>query len=298
MTGFASTETLDAALAAADWPNRRSSRAVVAGGLNWHVQIMGTGPACLLLHGTGASTHSWRDVAPALARHLTVVVPDLPGHGFTDAPKPEDMTLPGMSRLVRSLLEALEQDPQLAVGHSAGAAILTRMSLDRPGKLKLIIGVNGAMLPFGGPLRFLYPALARMMLLNSVTRHVLARRARSEKAVADLISGTGSSIDERGLAGYAVLFRDPEHVGATLRMMAQWDLQNLNADFPKLMSELVLIATGADRAVPADQAFKVKQLVPRGKVIYLRDLGHLAHEERPQMIADLILQEARSRSFL
>lgn len=298
MTGFASTEALNAALDAADWPNRQSSRAVYAGGLRWHVQIMGTGPACLLLHGTGASTHSWRDVAPLLARHMTVIVPDLPGHGFTDAPKPQDMTLPGMSRLMRSLLETLELDPQLAIGHSAGAAILTRMSLDRPGKLKLIVAVNGAMLPFGGPFRFLYPALARMMLLNSVTRHVLARRARSEKAVADLISGTGSSIDERGLAGYTALFRDPEHVGATLRMMAQWDLQSLNADFPKLTSDLVLIATGADRAVPADQAFKVKELVPKGRVIYLRDLGHLAHEERPQTIADLILQEAESRSLL
>jgi pimeloyl-ACP methyl ester carboxylesterase len=63
-------------------------------------------------------------------------------------------------------------------------------------------------------------------------------------------------------------------------------------------ADLVLIATGADRAVPADQAFKVKELVPKGKVIYLRDLGHLAHEERPQMIADLILQEAKSRSLL
>lgn len=298
MTGFSSTQALIAALDAADWPNRQYSRAVAAGGLRWHVQIMGAGPAGLLLHGTGASTHSWRDVAPLLARHMTVIVPDLPGHGFTDAPKPQDMTLPGMSRLVRSLLEAIGLDPQLAIGHSAGAAILTRMSLDRPGKLKLIVAVNGAMLPFGGPFRFLYPALARMMLLNSVTRHVLARRARSEKAVADLIAGTGSSIDERGLAGYTALFRDPEHVGATLRMMAQWDLQSLNADFPKLTSDLVLIATGADRAVPADQAFKVKDLVPKGQVIYLRDLGHLAHEEKPQTIADLILQEARSRALL
>ena len=56
-------------------------------GLRWHVQMMGTGPQVLLLHGAGAATHSWRDVAPLLARDFTVIAPDLPGHGFTDTPR-------------------------------------------------------------------------------------------------------------------------------------------------------------------------------------------------------------------
>ena len=36
------------------------SRFVEAAGLRWHVQILGNGPTLLLVHGTGASTHSWR----------------------------------------------------------------------------------------------------------------------------------------------------------------------------------------------------------------------------------------------
>ena len=70
-----------------DWPNRAFSRFVQAGGLRWHVQVMGQGPVVLLLHGTGASTHSLRDLAPLLAEHFTVVAPDLPGHGFTAVPR-------------------------------------------------------------------------------------------------------------------------------------------------------------------------------------------------------------------
>ena len=50
-----------------DWPNRDASRFVEAAGLTWHVQIAGQGPVLLLLHGTGASTHSWRDLLPGLA---------------------------------------------------------------------------------------------------------------------------------------------------------------------------------------------------------------------------------------
>ena len=37
-----------------DWPNRAYSRFVNAGGLYWHVQVMGDGPVLLLIHGTGA----------------------------------------------------------------------------------------------------------------------------------------------------------------------------------------------------------------------------------------------------
>ncbi len=53
-----------------DWPHRDRSRFVEAGGLRWHIQRMGDGPALLLVHGTAAATHSWRDLAPLLARGL------------------------------------------------------------------------------------------------------------------------------------------------------------------------------------------------------------------------------------
>ena len=64
------------------WPHREASRFVTSGGIRWHVQVMGcepgTAPVLLLLHGTGASTHSWRGVMPALADRYTLVAPDLP----------------------------------------------------------------------------------------------------------------------------------------------------------------------------------------------------------------------------
>ena len=114
-----------------DWPNREASRFVEAGGLRWHVQIAGSGPALLLVHGTGASTHSFRDLLPLLAQRFTVVAPDLPGHGFTTRPAdPAGFSLPGMAAGVAALLRVLDVAPAVAVGHSAGAAILCRMCVD------------------------------------------------------------------------------------------------------------------------------------------------------------------------
>ena len=51
-----------------EWPHRDKSRFVKVGNLTFHVQIMGDGAPLLLIHGTGASSHSWRDIMPILAR--------------------------------------------------------------------------------------------------------------------------------------------------------------------------------------------------------------------------------------
>ena len=75
------------------WPNAGASRFVTVGGIAWHLQVAGAGPVLLLVHGTGSASFSWGAVLPLLARRFTVVVPDLPGHGFTSAPSDVHLTL-------------------------------------------------------------------------------------------------------------------------------------------------------------------------------------------------------------
>ena len=146
----------------ADWPNREASAFVEAGGLRWHVQTMGTGPDVLMVHGTGASTHSWEGLAPLLAQRFHLVAPDLPGHGFTEAKRAPDLSLPGMARALAALLGVLDFSPQIVVGHSAGAAILARLCLDGTISPKLFVSLNGAFLPFGGLGRVLFPSMAKL----------------------------------------------------------------------------------------------------------------------------------------
>jgi magnesium chelatase accessory protein len=90
--------------------------------MRWHVQTMGPedAPVLLLLHGTGAATHSWRGLAPLLATRFRVVAPDLPGHGFTTGRPLGGLTMPAIARAVGDLLTTLGVDPAIIVGHSAG----------------------------------------------------------------------------------------------------------------------------------------------------------------------------------
>jgi magnesium chelatase accessory protein len=271
-----------------NWPNRASSRFVTAAGLRWHVQIMGSGPAVLLLHGSGAATHSWRDMAPILARDFTVVAPDLPGHGFTATPGGDGLSLTGMARAVGELMAVLDITPVAVVGHSAGAAIALRMQLDgRLGSARLI-SLNGALQPFPGAAGHIFPAMAKLLFLNPLAIQLFALRAGRPGAIARLMESTGSKIDIAGLEDYRLLLRTTGHIAGALGMMANWNLHPLVAELSRLTSPLTLIAAENDRAVPPRVAEAVKALVPASRLILLPGLGHLAHEEAPGRIAEMV----------
>ncbi len=280
---------LDWARDGADWPNRAQSAFIEAGGLTWHVQRWGEGPALALLHGTAASTHSWRDFAPLLVKGNSVLAFDLPGHGFTQGAKARDLTLPGMAQAVGALLTALKAAPVALIGHSAGAAVAIRMALDGIVRVRTLIGLNAALLPFPGAAGKVAPAMARLLFLNPFAPAVFAAQA-NERTVGRLIRSTGSSLDAAGLKFYGRLFESYAHVGGALGMMAQWDLAALAEDLPKLRTPLTLIVGAGDRAIPPAQSLAVAARTPGVRRVLVDGLGHLAHEEAPGQIAALVLE--------
>jgi magnesium chelatase accessory protein len=276
----------------ADWPNRDASQFVEAAGFTWHVQRMGAGPPLLLIHGTGAATHSWRDLAPMLARNFAVTAMDLPGHGFTQSPPSHRLSLPGMAADIGQLLKRLDIVPSIVVGHSAGAAILARMCLDGKIAPRLLVSLNGAFMPFGGVAHQLLSPLTQLLVMNPFLPRLFAWQASNAGAVERLIQNTGSTIDARGVALYGKLVRSPSHVTAALKMMANWRLQPLLHDLPRLRTTLLLVAADNDRSISPDVARQVRDIVATAVIERLPGLGHLAHEEQPQGIADLITRYA------
>jgi len=273
-----------------DWPNREASRFVDAGGLTWHVQQIGAGPPLLLLHGTGASTHSFRDLAPLLAADFQVLLLDLPGHGFTATPSTSGLSLPGMARLVAMLLRKLDFAPTLMAGHSAGAAIAIQMALDGLAEPDAIVSINGALRPIAGAQ--LFSPLAKLLFINPLVPKLFSWRAGGPGSVRRLLEGTGSQIDPHGVELYTRLFRHSAHVAATLGMMANWDLAGLLARLPSLRTRLVLVTSAGDRAVPPADARIAARLAPRSSLIALPRGGHLIHEEQPGAIAKIICEAA------
>ena len=291
------TERLDWRTDGAHWPLREASRFVEAGGIRWHVQKLGQGPVMLLLHGTGASTHSFRDLAPMLSRHFTIVSPDLPGHAFTETPPASQLSLRGMAGLVEALVVKMGLDVAWIVGHSAGAAIGAQMIGNGWLRPRGLVGLNAAMLPLGGVSGLLFPPVARLFSFTSLVPRLFAWQAAQPGRVERLIDGTGSRLDPEGLAFYACLSRDVKHVSAALGMMARWDMSSVSRIARRLATPLLLLVGENDRAVPPSCAEQLVATLPASTsstIELLPDLGHLAHEERPEDAARLIEDWVRS----
>lgn len=282
-----------------DWPHREASRLIESGGIRWHVQMMGAGPAILLVHGTGASTHSWRDVMPVLAQRFTVVAVDLPGHGFTGMPaEPDGLSLPGMARGLAKVLQEIAVSPRIAAGHSAGAAILARMCLDGALRLDTLISLNGAILPLGGIAGRIFSPIAKLLVSFEFVPRFAAGRNADPKVIEGYLANTGSRLTPEGIALYGRLARSPGHVGAALGMMANWDLEAMEPELPRLTPRVVLVAAALDGMIKPNDAFRLRDRLASSEVVFLRDLGHLAHEERPAEIAELILARAVQAGIL
>jgi magnesium chelatase accessory protein len=78
-------------------------------------------------------------------------------------------------------------------------------------------------------------------------------------------------------------------------MMANWDLDALARDLPRLQTRLLLVHGDADAAIPISSARSAAALVGDGRLTALAGLGHLAHEERPDAVADAIRAFAGGR---
>lgn len=270
------------------WPHSASSQRLTCGGIDWHVQDTGTGPQILLLHGAGASGHSWRRLMPMLGGYR-LLVPDLPGQGFTRSPPGSGHGLDAMADALAQLCIAQGWHPAAVVGHSAGAALALRLAEMLPQTPRALCGINAALGPFEGIEGWLFPKLARAMAASPMVAHVMARLAGQRARVERLILGTGSRLDDEGLELYRHLVADPGHLGGTLSMMAAWDLAPLLARLGQTVPPVLLIAAAGDRAVPPQVSRMAAAQIPRALYHEVPRYGHLLHEEAAGVVASLLL---------
>ena len=281
-----------------DWPNHSASQFVEAAGFPWHVQIAGSGPTLLLIHGTGAANHSWRDLLPLLAEHFTVIAPDLPGHGFSGRGRSWRLSLEGMAEDTAALLTELNASPALVVGHSAGAAILAQMCLDGGVDPRLLISLNGALVPLTGMRGDLFSPMAKLLSLIPQTPALFSAMSGNVRSVRRLLSQTGSAVDEDMLQHYVTLVASRDHVDATLTMMSNWDLPGFAARLQGVTCPSLLVATAGDLTVPSDDSRRAAQIMQDATLKIIPKLGHLAHEEDPATFAELITEAAKDAGIL
>ncbi len=245
----------------------------------------GSGPVLLLIHGMAGTYENWQEVIEPLARHHTVLAPDLPGHGAS-APGGGDYSLGALAAGLRDLLLALGHDRATLVGHSLGGGIAMQFAYQFPEITERLVLVSS-----GGLGREVSPimraaALPGADLFIAVTAGP-GRAAGSALARGLAAVGLRPNADIAEVArGYASL-TDPDRRSAflaTLRAVVGTGGQRVHAGDRLYLAEgmPVLIIWGQhDPMIPAHHGEHAHQAIPGSRLEIFNGVGHLPQIEAP-----------------
>ncbi len=105
-------------------------------GARLHYVDRGSGSPIVLIHGLGGQLRNFNYLLEELAEHHRVIAIDRPGSGYSTAPRAGGLENIGrQADLIAKLVDRLELDKPLVVGHSLGGAIVLALGLHHPEKL-------------------------------------------------------------------------------------------------------------------------------------------------------------------
>ena len=272
-------------------------RATVKGGRMQYL-VGGSGPPLVLVHGLGGSAANWCELAPLLAPRHRLVIPDLPGHGGSEALNAVSGLQPYADRVVGVMEhEGIARAP--VVGHSLGGLVVLRLALRRPEAVSAVVLAGAAGLSVGGVwLRNVLTAatIVRPGRLAGRHRSLVARSPRLRRlvfgfvSVADPVGLTDAAVE--GFLSGQVLHTD---IGSAWRALREDDPR---LELERLRCPALVLWGAEDVQLPLDDAFEYARRL-RAPLRTIAACGHLLIGERPEPCADAIdafLASADSRS--
>ncbi|MEM9220918.1 MAG: alpha/beta hydrolase [Pseudomonadota bacterium] len=198
---------------------------VTVGGDDIFVRTAGRGPPLLLLHGYPQTSVMWHQVATPLIDQHTVIAPDLPGYGRSDAPDggPARYSKRRIAADMVALMELLGYGRFAVVGHDRGGRVGYRLSLDHPQRVLALAvldivptGVLWANFTVNRALTYYHwlflaqPSPLPEMLIGHDPGGFLDHTMASWTKAGDL-----SAFDPLAMADYRECFADPAHLRAS-----------------------------------------------------------------------------------
>ncbi len=279
---WAYSPTLPPELLVARYGNDKS-RFIDVGGVNAHVRDQGArdGIPIVLIHGSLGSLHLWEGWVDALRQTARLISVDLPGHGLTGEWPREEYTIEAYADFIEVLVDSLDLDRFVLVGHSMGGAVAWTFAATRPDRVSQLVLVDAAGYPRTGETP-LPTRLARMPVLGDIGIYFkperLVRRSLAE-AYAD-----PAMVTRERVTRYAELQRFPGNREATvLRARTQEPLDP--TPLKRLTVPTLLLWGGKDRWVPLADAHRFQADIKGARLVVFETLGHIPMEEDPAATA-------------
>jgi pimeloyl-ACP methyl ester carboxylesterase len=268
-------------------------------GHTYSYRMAGSGPTIVLLHGVTCSSATWEEIIPALAKHYTVIAPDLLGHG--QSAKPTTEYSPGAyAALVRDLLVGLELTRVTLVGHSLGGGIAMQFGYLFPEMVERLVLVSA-----GGLGREVH-GLLRMAVMPGASTALRWLASSSLRKVADkgatLLGRAGlrASVDLREMWRGFGTFADADARAAffhTMRTSCDFGGQRATATNRLYLASHMptLIVWGQnDRIIPVAHAQAAHEGIEGSRLEVFSEAGHFPYLDSPFRFVSILTDFIRS----
>ena len=242
-------------------------------------------PAVLLIHGFGASLHTWETWAQTLSKDLRVLRLDLPGSGLSPPDAGNDYSDTRSIALISALLDARGLQKVSILGHSIGGRIAWTLAATAPERVdKLVLlapdGFASPGFDYGQPAQ----VPATMGLMRWIAPRWLLRM--------NLEPGyfQSDALTEENLSRYHDLMRAPGARAAMLARLQQTTLLEPQPLLQKISAPTLLVWGREDAMIPFANAADYQRDIANHKLLALEKMGHLAMEENPQLALPGVLQ--------
>ena len=268
-----------------------ASRFVTIDGMPVHYRDEGkrvdTLPPLVLVHGTGASLHTWEGWVDALEDNYRIIRFDLPAYGLTGPNRTGDYSLEYYAGFTLELLDSLGVDTCILGGNSLGGAVAWRTALVAPGRVAGLLLVDAAGYPSAPRRRPLAFRLADWPLLRSLLRYVTPRSV-IERSVRNVYADE-SRVSEQLIDRYYDLARRPGNRQAFLdRMEGRKRKSDAYQRIPSIEAPALILWGAQDALIPVAAAKRFQQDLPNNRLVVLDGLGHVPMEEAPERTVEVV----------
>lgn len=255
------------------------SQFMTLAGQEIHFRDEGSGPALLLLHGMGASLHTWDQWTLALQDSFRIIRVDLPAYGLTGPHPTHDYSLAAYTRFVDDFIERLGLDAVSIAGNSLGGAIAWSYAAAHPDKVNKLILIDAWGFPDPNRKPTLGVRLAQTPILQNIVRYVTPRSLIA-KSIYEVYGDTSKVQESLIDRYYEMMLAEGNREAFIARQDSPFpfDKERLAAIYHP-----TLLQWGEeDSWIPLAIGDSFMRALPNAKMISYPGVGHLPMEESPQ----------------
>ncbi len=246
-------------------------------------------PAILLLHGFGASLQAWDDWTPALEKNLRVLRIDIPGFGLSGPAVNQDYSDAADVARVIALLDQLGVQQVIIAGHSMGGRIAWNLAAAHPERVsKLVLLAPDGFPDPNAKSDKTYEVPALLGLLPYSLPQWALRMGGVAPAFAD-----GSQLTPQMMQRYHDMMLAPGVRTALLERMRQTRNSDPVSRLQSIKVPTLLLWGEKDAFIPVSNAQDYLKAMPQAKLVTLPGVGHVLHEEAPQVSVQLVTEFLR-----